>query len=366
MPWEKPTLKQLNERIAQDFSGRLLDGGKVVSRSVIAVFAKVWAGACNSLHIFLAWMFKQVFVDTAETVYLERWARVWKVYRKTSSAAGGVVLWPAPPHAQEIIIPQGSVLFHQKTEQQFSVIHDVVVASGETSLPVAALAPGSAGNLPAGEKLSLVTPIAGLVGVGVVAPAGLSGGMDEEGDENLRERLLARLRQPPRGGAKHDYEFWAKEVPGVTRAWCYPLGNGVGTISLTFVTDNAPEDTGGPFPTLEMVQRVQEHIDALRPASVKEFEVFAPSPLPVTVRLKISPDSATVRESITTELHDFMVRVARPDTVIPLSHFNEAISLAPGEEDHKLVEPVADIVVPKGYFPVLESIEFVATEFGEG
>ena len=74
MAWDRPPLTSLHERIARDFSGRLLDGATLLRRSVLAVLAKVWAGACHTLHSVLAWLYLQVFVDTAEGEYMERWA----------------------------------------------------------------------------------------------------------------------------------------------------------------------------------------------------------------------------------------------------------------------------------------------------
>lgn len=60
MAWDRPTLTSLHERIARDFSGRLLDGATLLRRSVLAVLAKVWAGACHTLHSVLAWLYLQV------------------------------------------------------------------------------------------------------------------------------------------------------------------------------------------------------------------------------------------------------------------------------------------------------------------
>ena len=89
MPWNRPTLKQLQQRIATDFSGRLLGGGPLLSRSVLRVMSLVWAGACHLMHGFLAWMFRQVFPDTAEADYLLRWSIIWGVIRKPGTAAAG-------------------------------------------------------------------------------------------------------------------------------------------------------------------------------------------------------------------------------------------------------------------------------------
>ena len=190
--------------------------------------------------------------------------------------------------------------------------------------------------------------------VAVVQAGGLVGGVDVESDDALRARVLERLRQPPRGGSMADYVRWAKEVPGVTRAWCYPMHLGIGTVGVCFVCD-AQED---PFPSEEMVQRVQEHIEPLRPATVKEMGVFGPEPLDVTVRLRISPDTEALRAAITAELGDVFARYGAPDSVIYRSMLSEAISLTPGEQDHVLLEPAENIIVPAAYLPRLTQVVF--------
>ena len=352
MPWEKPTLRQLFERISQDFSGRLLDGGPVLSRSVIAVLAKVWAGAAWSMHAVLEWIFRQVFVDTAEDENLVRWANAWGMEAKGAAYASGKVIFQGAAGA---ILPAGRLLQPKASTVQYVVLEDAVIVDGSASASVRAMTPGIAGNLPAGTAVSLVAPVVGLQSAGEVDGDGLSGGTEEEDMESLRARLLARLRMPPRGGAKHDYEAWALEVSGVTRAWGYPLGEGIGTVSLTFVMDNAPD---GPIPDAQTVQRVQEHIDRLKPASVKEFLAFAPEPLPVHIRLAVSPDTEAVRASVRAELADLIAREAAPGKTLYRSHISEAVSLAPDETDHVLIEPAGDIDVPPGYFPMIGNVVF--------
>ena len=75
----------------------------------------------------------------------------------------------------------------------------------------------------------------------------LDGGTDEETDEELRARVLRRIRQPPMGGDAYDYVAWALAVPGVTRAWCSPLEMGIGTVTVRFMMDDLRADNDG-FP----------------------------------------------------------------------------------------------------------------------
>lgn len=354
MPWDRPTIKQLYERIARDFSGRLLDGGPVLSRSVIAVIAKVWAGACHLMHGMLAWLFLQVFVDTAEGPYLERWARVWNISRKPAAPAAGEVTFSGIDGS---VIPARVILQSQGGGPRYVTLTDGEITGGAVTVAVAAVTEGTASNLAAGATLTLIAPIAGIASLAVVGPDGLSGGADEEDDASQRRRLLGHLRQPPRGGSKNDYESWALEVPGVTRAWCYPMGLGLGTVSLAFVCDDAPE---GPIPTPEMVRRVQEHIEPLRPATVREWLAFAPEVLPIVISLTVIPDTDAVRQAVRLELAALITREGVPGAVIYLSHIHQAISLAVGVVDYTLSAPVAGIEVPDGYFPVLADIIFEA------
>lgn len=357
MSWTRPTLAQLHSRIAGDFSARLLDGGVILSRSVLAVLAKIWAGACHGLHGFFAWLFLQVFVDTAEDEYLRRWAAVWNIERKPAAQAAGAVRFTGHDGAA---IPAGTLCINNGTQQQYALAADAAVSSGQATATVYAVEPGAAGNLDAGAELALVAPVAGVEPTALVLDdgdgAGLSGGVDAETDASLRARLLARLRNPPRGGSAADYVQWALSVAGVTRAWCYPLMGGIGTVGLCFVTDDAAT---GPIPTQEMVERVAAYIETVRPATVEGIDVFGPEPLENVVRLKITPDTEAMRAAVMGELADLWQREGEPGAVIYRSHIAEAVSLTAGEVDNVIIFPAADISVPDGVLPMLAAVEFV-------
>lgn len=357
MPWQRPSLTDLYDRIAKDFSGRLLDGGPVATRSVIAVLARVWAGACHAMHGMLAWMFGQVFVDTAEAEYMERWAADWGMSRKAAAPAAGDLAITGQPGA---VIPASTLWIDQATGQQYAQGADAVIpAGGAATARVEAVEAGAAGDLATSAELTLVAPIGGVESRALVTGEGLTGGADEESDQSLRARLLERLRRPPRGGSQADYVRWAKEVPGVTRAWCYPLMLGIGTVGVCVVADDAPD---GPFPSAEMLARVREHIEALRPATVKEISVFAPETLEIPVRLAISPDTAALRSAVIAELFDLFVREGEPGAILYRSHISEAVSLTPYEVDHTLYEPAANIEVPEGVLPRLGEVTFVGAD----
>lgn len=60
-----------------------------------------------------------------------------------------------------------------------------------------------------------------------------------ETDAALLARLLDVIRRPPAGGNQYDYIKWAKEVDGVAQAYCVPLGQGLGTVDVIVLANEA-------------------------------------------------------------------------------------------------------------------------------
>jgi uncharacterized phage protein gp47/JayE len=92
---------------------------------------------------------------------------------------------------------------------------------------------------------------------------------------------------------------------------------------------------------------------------LKDFTVYAPVPLPVDFEIRLTPDTTANRAAVTAQLQDLFRREGEPGAVIPRTHCAEAISLAPGEFDHDLIEPAADIEPGAGYMPVLGNVSFL-------
>ena len=346
MSFSRPSLATLRARIGADISANLLDGAPLKSRSVLGVLAFVWAGACHLMYGALAWYFRQFWAVSAEGKYLEIKASAWGVRRKSAARASGLATFSGLG-----TVPAGAVL-RSASGVLYAVDADTLVPR---SGAVTAIDAGAAGNLAEGEALTFVSPVEGVNGTAV--SRGLSGGADVESDESLRGRLLASLQAPPHGGSAADYVAWALEVPGVTRAWCYPLYLGVGTVGVTFVAD----DEAGIVPGEELVNKVQAYIDDRRPVTA-EVTVFAPETLPVNIVLRVSPNSVAVREAVLGELGDLFAREAEPGVTLLLSHIREAVSIAAGESDHVLIEPVANIVPESGVIPVLGAVSFEGVE----
>lgn len=347
MSFSRPSLSTLRTRIAADISANLLDGGSLKPRSVLGVLAYVWAGACHLMYGALQWYFSQFWAESAESTYLEIKAKTWGITRKAGAKATGSVTFSG-----EGIVPAGSSL-RSPSGVLYTLDNDTMVPGVGT---LTAMETGTAGNLTAGAQLTLVQPVEGVQGT--AASGALTGGADIESDESLRSRLIAALQAPPHGGSQSDYITWAREVPGVTRAWCYPLYLGLGTVGVTFVADNQADSI---IPSAALVARVQDHIDQYKPVTAS-VTVFAPRTLTVNITLIATPNTAAVRNAIQAELSDLFVREGEPGVTMLLSHIEEAISVTTGESDHVLIEPTANIVPDVGVIPVLGTVTFQGVE----
>jgi uncharacterized phage protein gp47/JayE len=348
MPFSRPTLNQLRERIGQDFSGHLLDGAPLRRASVLRVLAWVWAGACHLMYGFFAWLTGQALPDSAENEFLRRWAAVWAVLPKPAAYASGQVSLSGTDGS---IVPAGSLL-KASAGQVYRVSEDALLSGAAAPVSLRALEPGENGNLDPGETLTLVQPIAGVVSSGPVIS--LTGGTDPESDASLRARLLAVIRKPPHGGNADDYVHWALQVPEVTRAWCLPLYAGPGTVGLTFVCDELPDIIPDPEKIAEMLA----HILALCPVTARPgVIVFAPQVLDIDISLHLNPDTAAVRAAVERELADLLTE-AEVGQIIYLSHINAAISNAPGELDHVLLTPAANIIPAAHQLPMLGEVTY--------
>lgn len=349
MPFARPTLPELIDRVTTDISGRVTGvQSAVLRRSLLGILARSEAGAVHMLYGFLEWAARQAIIDTAEKEYLERWAAIWKVFRKAPDFSTGSALLAGMVGS---VIPGGTILQRQDGVQ-YRVLVGAVFTGPTVQPAVVAVDAGANGDAPAGTPLFLLSPVSGVQSTGSAATA-ISGGLDAETDPQLLNRLLKRIRQPPHGGAASDYELWALEVPGVTRAWVYPLQMGPGTVTVLFVCDGEADIIPGP----SKVAEVQAYIDERRPVTAEAF-VAAPVSDPLNLSVKLSPNTAAVQASVIAEVSDLIVRDSKPGSPILISRLREAVSIAAGESNNAITSPATDIAHATGHMAVPGTITF--------
>lgn len=349
MPFVRPTLPELIDRVTTDISGRVTGvQSAVLRRSLLGILARSEAGAVHMLYGFLEWAARQAIIDTAEKEYLERWAAIWKIFRKAADYSTGAALLAG---AVGSTLPAGTILQRQDGVQ-YRVLADGEFTGASLQPTIVAIEAGANGDAPAGTPLFLVSPVAGVQSTGSAA-TDIDGGLNVETDPQLLSRLLKRIRQPPHGGAETDYELWALEVPGVTRVWVYPLQMGAGTVTVLFVCDGEDDI----IPDAAKVAEVQAYINQRAPVTAEVF-VAAPIPDPLNMAVNISPNTAAVRASVRAEVADLVIRDSKPGGPILISRLREAVSIAAGESDNEITSPTADVVHATGHMAIPGTITF--------
>lgn len=336
MPFDRPDLSTIIDRIASDLESRFTGADASLRRSFLNAIARTLAGAVHGVYGYINFLAEQILPDTSEAEYMGRWSQIWGVTRKAAAAATGDVTFNGSDGST---IPAGTVLQRSDTAE-FTTDADATIASGSATVAVTASVAGEDGNTDEGATFSLTSSLTGINGSATVASGGIAGGTDIESDDDLRDRLVSRIQQPPHGGAAFDYEAWALEMEGVTRAWVYPLYLGLGTVGVTFVMD---DQEGSIIPDAGTVDDVQDYIDARAPVTA-DVTVFAPTPVELGFEIQLSPDTTVVRAAVEAEITDLLRREAEPGGTLYLSHIMEAISTAAGETNHVLVLPSADVV----------------------
>jgi uncharacterized phage protein gp47/JayE len=352
MPFDRPSPVDLLARAQAEMDLALPGSDARLRSSVEGVMARVVSMAAHEMFGFLSWNAEQILPDTAESEYLERHGALWGIARKAATHATGVVEMTGTIGAT---IPAATIL--QRGDGIDYVTTSSAIFSGTTvNVPVEGLIAGAVANAATLTKLNLVSPIAGVQTTAVVGGDGLSGGTDVEKDPDYRSRIIARIQNPPHGGASFDYIAWMKEVSGVTRAWVYPNQLGLGTVVGIFVMD---DKTPTIIPSAPEVGVVQDHVDAVRPVTA-EVTIIAPTAVALNFEIHVSPLTNTVKAAIEAELKDLIRRESEPGGTLYISRIREAISVAEGEFDHVLIAPTSNVVRAFGEIAVLGTITWGA------
>jgi len=353
MPFSRPSPEQIRDRVGGDVVRGLGGVAALMRRSLEWVLVRMLSIASHELHGYLSWISRQVLVDKADDDELQRHAGIWGIERRPATRAQGSVAFTGSAGATVAAETE----LRRADDQRYLVDASVEIGlDGTATASVTAVEAGSAGNAPIGAQLQLVSPVVGVRSPAAVADAGggsgLAGGSEEENDTSLRRRVLTRIQEPPHGGAAHDYKAWVREVIGDTLVWVYPNQLGVGTVIIAFVMPD------GSVPAGPVVEAVQAHVEDERPVTAA-VTVIAPVAEPLDMEIRLSPDTATVRAAVTTELDTMIRREASPGGVLPFSRLSAAISAAAGEYSHTLIAPAGDVATDFGKISRLGAITWV-------
>jgi uncharacterized phage protein gp47/JayE len=296
MAWNRPPLAQLIQESQQDIQSRFNTAGVPLPKSVLMIFATAFGNGFDALNGRIAATAKNILPDTSEDDIVLRQAAERGISRELATNAQGNVIFTGTIGYS---MPSGQVVLRADKVQITTAASGTITSGTTVTIPVTLSVAGGAGNTPAGTPVTLGSSVPGFQTGAVVDSAGLTGGFDVEDIEALRARVIAYDQEEPTGGNLDDYVAWAKQVPGVTRAWAYKNYSGAGTVGLTFVMDNK---SGSIIPASGDVATVQAYIDSVAPGTATNI-VFAPTAVPMNPNIHlITADTPDIRTAINAEL----------------------------------------------------------------
>ena len=361
MPFDRPTLREINSRIQADLLAELTGIGESLLRhSIIKIQGKVYAGVAHGEYGAIQNAKDQLFILTADEEHLEKHGAEYGIPRNKGTKAIGSAIVTG---TTGLIVDSGRRL-QSVTGNIYIVNESTILVGGTANIEFTAENVGVDYNEDAGTVLSFISPIPGINSTVTVDANAITGGANIKEVEEYRLQLLNRKRTAPHGGALFDYINWALEYSGITRAWAIEHYQGTGTIGLTFVKDND-----------SVILPSQAELDALKayviyhndpntnietgmPVNTAGLYMIPLTFKTVNMTIKLQPNTATVQTNIRNTLIDLFKTYGGPEQTIALSQMNEAISSATGEIRHKIINPVDDETASVNQVHALGDITF--------
>ena len=169
-----------------------------------------------------------------------------------------------------------------------------------------------------------------------------------EGDEELRERVLATYRRLANGANSAFYRQAAMSFPEVAAVTVLPKSRGVGTVDIV------PAAQGG-VPSQALLGELQDYFDQVREIAV-DVRVEAPAVETVDLSLKLwaaeGRDFAAVAGAVEDALRAWFngERLGRP---LPRAQITSLVFGVDGVANCEILSPAADLPLDNVTLPVL-------------
>ena len=314
---------------------------------------RLWAAAAQiqALEAQAEWVLGQSFPQTATGVYLDRHGAMRGIVRQAPSRATGQLTFRlANAQTGAVGVEAGTVCMTEGAIR-FRTTEDGTIPAGETSVTVAAEAveAGSSGNVGAGTVHVLTAcPVAVTA---VTNEKAFTGGLSEETDEELRQRILDSFQRLPNGANAAWYELTACRHEGVATAKAVGKARGAGTVDVYV---SAPDG----IPSEKLLTELQTVFQKSREIAVN-VQVKAPTAatvnVAVTVKTAEGTDFAKVKTAVEADLAEqFNGKLLGRG--VKLAELNSRIYALPGVENCHITAPSADLAANDTVLPVLGTV----------
>lgn len=229
MAFENKTVEEINNLIVSGLEQELSTTFRLLPKSFIRVLSKVFSGVFISLYKQQAWIFLQMFVDTAtfdEIEILGKRMRPLVLWGELVGvgAPGEATQWKGITNvtvtANDTYLPKGTQLKNTATGKIYITTEAKLLSNTNETVAVKCTEAGTAGNLEAGDILTTVSPLS-MIERNCVVESTTIEAIDPENEDTYRNRVRNRWRVQPQGGSLADYRKWASEVDGILNTYIY-------------------------------------------------------------------------------------------------------------------------------------------------
>ena len=345
------SLEDIYQGLAAEFYSRT---GKTAGSSELAVRFYAVAAQIYSLYVQGEWTRRQCFPQTATGENLDMHAQLRGVSRRQAVAATGTVrFYVNGPQETETEIPKGTVCM-TAAGVRFLTTQTVTVEAGKTfaDAPVSAGEAGAAGNAGANTIVFMAVPPMRIVACANLEP--LTNGLDQEGDEELRTRVLATYQRLANGANNAFYRQAAMSFDEVAAVTVLPKYDGVGTVGVV------PAAQGG-MPAEELLEEMQTYFDQVREIACK-VTVLAPEKHEVELELRVLAEkdrdfdtvAGTVRQTLTDWFNG--ERLGQP---LLRAQLTSLVFGVDGVANCELIRPETDLALDRKTLPVLKKLTVI-------
>jgi uncharacterized phage protein gp47/JayE len=160
-----------------------------------------------------------------------------------------------------------------------------------------------------------------------------------ETDAAYLARLLDYIRRPPAGGNKYDYVKMALEIDNVKAAYCFPLAQGLGTVDVVIVANEAT--TGSEVPSQALINEVKAHIDDVRPVTASIVRVLGPTIVTQDVTMTVTGSNVN-KTQIASDITAYMKTLIPGQTLYKSKLIQ--IAMDNGADNATVTVPNADVM----------------------
>ena len=327
-------------------TGLVLAGDGDMAVRLYAVAAQVYG-----LYVQADWVGRQCFPQTAQGEFLDRHAQLRGVERRAAAAAQGVLRFERDSAAEtDLLIGAGTVCL-TAAQVRFETVEDAVLPAGAAAVEVRAqaLEAGAAGNVAAGAVRAMAVAPVGVNRCGNPEP--FTGGLDREGDEELRARVLETYQRMPNGANAAFYQQGAMSFPEVAAAAVLPRPRGIGTVDVVVSTAAGAPDSA-------LLEQLRAYFQARREIAV-DVQVRAPEMKTVNVAVQVTPKAGADKQAVLSAVENrvqgwFDGRLLGQS--ILRAKLGALVYGVEGVENYHISTPAADVAVNKDELPWLGTL----------